>query len=189
MTKNKKVTRRLESTKKYMDAQIEKHSKLLVLRVDLSYKKPYSDEISLEDMSMHHRLMLNNARSKPSVYKNMTGYVCKKEYTKDKGPHMHMMVMYNGQKVQSATYIADQIGDHWNQITQGKGSYHNCHRNSYEDEGIGMLERSDTKKRKILYENVIPYLCKEEQSLEPMKKNKKDRAFVRGAISRKKKGE
>lgn len=35
-------------------------------------------------------------------------------------------------------------------ITEGIGSSHNCNRNKYKFNGIGMLDHRDSKKRKIL---------------------------------------
>ncbi len=50
-----------------------------------------------------------------------------------------------------------------------------------------MLDHRDSEKRKILDEKVISYLCKDEQHIEAVKENKKDRAFTRG-IAPKNKG-
>jgi len=49
-----------------------------------------------------------------------------------------------------------------------------------------MLHYGNSEKRKILDKDVISYLCKDEQSIEPIKTNKKDRAFTRGTISKSK---
>ena len=47
-----------------------------------------------------------------------------------------------------------------------------------------MLHHSDSDKRKILDEDVIEYLCKDEQDIKPIKTNKRDRAFTRGTIAK-----
>jgi hypothetical protein len=176
----KKDERRLDSTKQYIDALSEQHSRLNIVRVDLGYTKPHSENITLEDANKDLNRMFNNMRSKPSVFKDKVGYVCKKEYTEDKGLHIHAIFIYDGQKVQKDAFKGDEIGKYWQQITQDKGSFHNCNRNKYEKNGIGMLDHRDSEKRKILDENVLPYLCKEDQSIDTLKENKKDRAFTRG---------
>lgn len=186
MSNTKTVNKRVKSTKGYVDALSKEYSKLNNIRVDLSYKKPYSDAMTLEDANKDLERMFTNMRSKPSVFKDKVGYICKKEYTEDKGVHIHALFFYDGQKVQKDTYKADQIGEYWEQLTQGRGSYHNCHRNTYERVGIGMLDHRDSEKRKILDEDVIKYLCKEEQDIAPVKSNKKDRAFTRGVIPKSK---
>ena len=174
--------KRLHSTKEYIDTLQEKHSKLNIIRVDLSYKKPHSEHITLEDANNDLNRMFNNMRSKPSVFKDKVGYVCKKEYTEDKGVHIHALFFYDGQKVLKDAHKADQIGKYWEQLTDNKGSFHNCNRDNYKYNGIGMLEYRDSDKRKILDERVISYLCKDEQDIELIKQNKKDRAFTRGAM-------
>lgn len=190
MGNSKKSNKRLASTTEYIDALSKEHSKLNIVRVDLGYKKPHSDAITLEEANQDLERMFNNMRSKPSIFKDKVGYVCKREYTEDKGVHFHAMIIYDGQKVQKDVFKADQIGKYWEELTEHKGSYHNCNRNTYERNGIGMLDHRDSNKRKILDADVISYFCKDDQDIEPVKENKKDRAFTRGTIKKdqKKKG-
>jgi len=179
--------KQLESAKGYIDALQERSSKLNIVRVDLAYKKPYSDDISLEAVNKDIGHMLNNRRTKPSIFEHNVGYILKKEYTEDKGAHIHALFMFDGQKVQKDAYKADQVGKYWQEtITKGQGSYFNCNREKYEKTGIGMLDHKDSEKRKILDEEVISYLCKNEQDIAPIKSNKRERAFVRGALPKKK---
>lgn len=187
MSNTRNVNKRIESTKKYIDDLQKEYSKLNIVRVDLSYKKPHSDDITLEEANNHLTRMLNNRRSKPTIFKDQIGHVTKREFTKDRGVHFHALFIYDGQKVQKDTYKADQIGQYWeNEITQGYGSYHNCHRNDYDRKGIGILDHSESDKRKILDEDVIAYLCKDDQDISPIKESKKDRAFTRGLITKSK---
>lgn len=186
MPSKKNINKRVESTKKYIDALSENYSKLNGIRVDLAYKKPYSESITLEDANNDIERMFNNMRSKPSIFKDKVGYVFKREYTEERGVHFHALFFYDGQKVQKDAHKAEQIGKYWEQITEDKGSFHNCHRNKYERNGIGMLDHRDSDKRKILDENVISYLCKDEQGVEPVKEKEKVRAFTRGTIPKKK---
>lgn len=180
---NININKRLNSTKRYIDELSKKYSKINIVRVDLSYKKPHSDNVTLYGANKDLEHMLNNRRSKPTIFRNQIGYICKREYTKDKGIHLHTIFLYDGQKVLKDTFKADQIGKYWNeQITKGKGSYYNCNRNDYEENGIGMLEHNDSEKRKILDEKVVSYLCKGEQDIKPLKENQNDRAFTRGIV-------
>lgn len=185
------VNKREESTKEYIDALQDKYAKLNVVRVDLAYQKPYSDDITLDDANKHFNRMLNNRRSN-NIFDDNIGYVCKKEYTEDKGVHFHTVFFYNGNKIKNDVLKAKQIGEYWNDtITDEKGSYHNCNLNADEIYGeknaVGMLHHSDTDRREKL-DKAISYLCKEdeEQNLNPVKSNSKDRAFVRGIMPKKK---
>ena len=186
MLNSKNSNKRFDSTKKYIDKLQENNSKLNVVRVDLAYKKPYSDDVTLEEANKDLERMFNNRRSKPTIFENQIGYVCKKEYTKNKGIHFHAYFFYDGQKVQKSAFKADQIGKYWSKyITNEKGSYHNCHRNKYKNNGIGMLEHMDEEKRTNL-DSAILYLCKDEQDVSSIKTNKKNRAFTRGTLPKSK---
>ena len=181
-----KVNKREESTKVYIDSLSANYSKLNIVRVDLAYKKDANNKasVTLDEANKDFNRMMNNRRSKPSIFSNQVGYICKKEYTKDKGVHFHTLFIFDGQKVQKDKFKADQIGKYWNEsITKNKGSYHNCNKTIYKENGIGMLNHTDSEKRKILDTKVISYLCKDDhQDIEPIKTNKNDRAFIRGTL-------
>jgi hypothetical protein len=190
MNNQKIMDKRIASTKQYIDVLSENYSKLNMIRVDLSYKKPHSDTMTLDDANSDFNRMMNNRRSKPSIFKELVGHMCKKEYTENKGVHFHAFFFYDGQKVLKDILKADQIGEYWiNEITKGKGSYHNCNRNrnKYLFPAVGILDHKDSKKRENL-DIAVSYLCKDDyQDIEPIKSNEKDRAFVRGTIPKSKK--
>lgn len=177
--------KRIASIKEYIDALQENYSKLCIVRLDMGYKKPYSEEMSFEEVNKDINRILNNRRNNQSIYEHNVGYILKKEYTEDKGFHIHAIFIFDGQKVQKDVHKADQIGKYWEeQITKGKGTYYNCNKNSYPEHGIGMINYSDKEKRKNL-DKVISYLCKDEQHInEDLYKN--FRSIVRGIKPKKK---
>lgn len=184
---NKKTNRRLESTKKYIDDLSKKYSKLNIVRVDLGYTKEDSKSITFEDASKDLNKMLNNTRSKPTVFGEMVGYITKKELGEEKGVHIHVAIIYNGNIVREDITKAQQIGEYWkNNITKGKGVFHNCSKNEYKNKAVGVIDYKDEEKRKIFDEKVLTYLCKDEQSIDSLKTNIKDRAFTRGIAPKKK---
>ena len=184
---NKKTNRRLESTKKYIDDLSKKYSKLNIVRVDLGYTKEDSKSITFEDASKDLNKMLNNTRSKPTVFGEMVGYITKKELGEEKGVHIHVAIIYNGNIVREDITKAQQIGEYWkNNITKGKGVFHNCSKNEYKNKAVGVIDYKDKEKRKIFDEKVLTYLCKDEQSIDSLKTNIKDRAFTRGIAPKKK---
>ena len=190
MKNNTKVNKRLKSTQKYLDAIADNHSKINVVRIDLAYRKDDNGnvDVSFDDAIRDFNHMMNNRRGKPSIFKDMVGHIVKKEYTKNKGVHFHAAFIFNGQKVQNDSFKGEQLGEYWKQITEGKGTHHNCNKDkkNYKELGIGMIEHNNTKKREILQKNVLSYLCKDEQDIEPIKTNTKDKAFIRGILPKKK---
>ena len=131
--------------------------------------------------------MFNNMRSKPTLFDSKIGFLIKREEGETKGPHAHIIFLYNGQETQKGGYLVDEIGKYWNNdITQGRGSYHNCNRNSYKKNGTGIIDHKDTEKRKILLENVTSYLCKDEQNIQSSSDDKINRLFTRGTLPKEK---
>ncbi len=180
-----KSKRRQNSNEAYIDALQEKHSKINVIRVDMAYKKPFTENITLDEVTKDLNRLLNNRRSKPSIFEHNIGYIVKKEYTEDKGIHLHAFFMFDGQKVLKDAFKADEIGNYWNEnITNGKGTYYNCNKNSYPEHGIGMIDHTDVEKRKYL-DKSMTYVSKDEQHINSLS-NKKERSFVRGTIPKSK---
>lgn len=185
MKRTKTSNKREVSTKEYIDALQDKHSKLCVVRVDMGYKKPYSNELTLEEVNRDIKRNLDNRRNNQSIFEHNVGYIIKKEYTKDKGVHLHALFMFDGQKVQKDVHKADQIGKYWSdKITKGKGTYHNCNKSKYPEHGIGMLNHSDKEKRMNL-DKAISYLCKDEQHIDT-KADNNSKSLVRGTMPKKK---
>ncbi|MDD2357788.1 MAG: inovirus-type Gp2 protein [Thiovulaceae bacterium] len=182
-----KRNKRLQSAKSYIDALSEQYSKLNIIRVEFGYTQATSKTMTLEKANEDFEHMLNNRRTKPTIFKDQVGYVCKREHGDERGIHFHAIFIYDGQKVQNDVIKGKQIGEYWKHLTNNQGTYHNCNLSDYRHKGIGMLDHRDVEKRQILDEKVINYLCKEEQDIEPIKKNNKDRAFTRGTISKTKK--
>lgn len=178
--KNEK--RRQVSNERYVDALQERYSKLCVIRNDFGYKKAENNKVNvtLQDVKKDINTLLNNSRNN-SAYDNMVGYIFKIEDGVDKGVHVHTFFFFDGNQVKNDKFKGDQIGENWEKITKGKGSYHNCNRNNYKDNAIGMLDYRDTEKRKNL-DVSMEYLVKEEQSVDFLKENKNDRTIRRGTI-------
>lgn len=178
ISKNK---RRQTSNEKYVDALQDKYSKLCVVRVDFGYRKDETNNLTLKKANDDINRLLNNRRNN-SIFDDNVGYLLKTEYGDNKDIHFHSFFFYDGQKVQKDLNKGEQIGEYWqDNITSGKGTYHNCNRNNYKDNAVGMLAYRDTEKRKNL-DVAMEYLVKEEQSVDFLKENKNDRTIRRGTI-------
>ena len=184
----KKSKRRQDSNEKYVDALQEKYSKLCVVRLDLGYKKDETNkvDITLEKANKDINRLLNNRRNN-STFDNNVGYVLKTEYGENRDIHFHSYFFYDGQKVQKDMIKGEDIGKYWSEnITNKQGTYYNCNRNDYKNNhAIGILDYRDTEKRRKL-DIAMEYLVKDEQSIEALKENKKDRAIRRGTMPKSK---
>lgn len=189
MSESRNSRRMVESTATYIDDLFDIYSKMDFIRLDLSYTKEHARKASLEEINQDLTHLLNNRRTKPSIFENMVGYIAKKEYTEEKGPHIHSLFIFDGQKVSKDAFKGNQIGEYWkNEITDGKGIYHNCNREKgrYAKCALGVIDHTDEIKRTVLKEKAIAYLCKDEQSVAQIKQSGNERSFTRGIVPRNK---
>lgn len=145
--RRKAISKNKQSLLRYIESLFEYRSRLLVLRIDFSYKKDVGgffttsegERISftngiknkalLEKWSIEVReqrnQLLKNLKKK---YKNdLVGYVWKLEYGADKAFHYHMIFFLDESNHRQDIKIAESIGEMWKQqITQEKGIYWNC---------------------------------------------------------------
>lgn len=144
----------------YVDALFERYSRLLVLRVDLSYWKESAKTAQAVAKQDRERLF-GNARSN-KLFDDMVGYIWKLEHGPEKGFHYHMMFFFDGSKVREDVTLARRVGEYWSDVvTKGRGLYFNCNANKfgYKTRGVGMIDHTDAQLRKGLREAVI-YLTK-----------------------------
>jgi hypothetical protein len=178
----KPLNRNDKSAAEYLDTLFKQYSKLNVLRVDLAYKKEIANNLTLEEAKNDMRHLLNNRRSKPSIFSNCVGHIFKIETTEEKGPHIHTAFIFDGSKVEKDVYLASKLGKYWvDKITDKRGIFHNCNaeKAKYEKCGIGKISHNDEQMRSNLVNEVIPYLTKGEQSIKSLKTGR-EKSFSRG---------
>ncbi len=172
------------SAVEYIDALFEHCcSKLLVLRIDLGYRHDVARHITAEQAKEDLEHILTNRRGNHTLFEHWAGYIRKLEWGPEKGLHFHLIVFYKGSKRSQDIYLAKALGEYWEKITDNRGIYWNCNANKddYWKLGIGMIEKHDEEKRKILTEDVVKYLVKSEQTLKA-KKLGEGKCFVRGIM-------
>lgn len=164
----KKISNNKNSLLKYINALFNAHSRLLVIRLDLSYKKkptPYLKKHEfceqLEKVKEHRHKLVQHLKRK-QLKDAFVGYAWKLEYGLEKSFHYHMIFFLDGSKYRKDVEIAKSIGEYWvEQVTEGNGLYWNCNANqdSYRANGIGTVNYYDKDKRKNL-EQASLYLVK-----------------------------
>ena len=143
-----------KSANQLQNMLFERHSKLLVVRIDLRYDMPIRngeasygqfEPISIDETIRHRKAFFRQIYSHP-MCRHLLGWCWKLEYGYIRGYHYHVIFFFNGAKVQSDQLFAKALGEFWKkEITESKGSYHNCNvdKNSYKHCGIGMIHRND----------------------------------------------
>ncbi len=144
-----------KSVRDYLDALFAVYAKLLVVRVDLSYKSrehqddPRAAQEAMAQAIQDRALFIQRLKHHP-IAEHLVGYIWKLEYGLYRGPHLHLMLIFNGQKARMDGVYARTAGELWVQVTQGRGEFYNCNaqKGRYGQAlGIGMVTYDDAHKR------------------------------------------
>jgi len=180
--KTRSYSRSAEARKRYFeycnysDALFDDCSRQVIVRVDLYYKKEYSNSVTLQQAQKDLAKLYENERKNSTIFGHKIGFIQKIEYgDKGKGIHIHMIYFFDGSKRKNSShvYLAQMIGEYWEfVITKGRGNYWNINGKAREYEkkgviGIGVVNADDTVRRGILKNRVIQYLCKTDQYIKP----------------------
>lgn len=157
----------LKSCLDYVAHLFERHSKLLVIRVDL-YVRPEHIEWSASPeaekcMSRFMRALRDGRIIKPEV----KGWVLRREAGVYRGIHHHLMVFLDGQKHSHGHTYSEQVGQAWvDKFSDGKGSYWNCWilRKEYMHNALGVVCLSDRDMLKGIWV-ALSYLTKADSTL------------------------
>lgn len=164
--------RNLNELTKLINRLFERYSRLLVVRIDLRYKKEVALTVPLEIAQMHRAQLLADRRISPEVFDGMLGYAWGLEYGEQEGGfHYHFLAIYNGAERRDDVGIGMAIRDLWDKITGGHGQ---CYISNFDKDrlakqgclGIGMIHRNDVQLRINLNENVAAYITKKCSALD-----------------------
>lgn len=136
----------------YMRQMLNHYSRLLIVRVDLGYSKDTIHLVSIETFYKHLKKIRELIGKKESCFEELEGNVIALEQGHDRGYHVHLLLMFDGSKRCKDTHIGQLVGEKWQNITSGLGSYYNCnnlqHKKKQKDLGrlgIGMIHRRNPK--------------------------------------------
>ena len=184
------INKNRKSLTSWTNETFKKYAKVLVVRVDLSYKRslqmPWgSQNIDAKEVKRHMAALLKDLKSK--LFKgSFITYVWKLEYGLVKGYHYHAFFFFDGSKVMKDIQLAEIIGKHWERVvTEQSGGYFNCNKikNVYPDPGIGMIDHRETSKRTNLTNKALDYLLKVDYYVRPIAGDGL-RSFGKGGIPR-----
>ncbi len=168
----------------------QKHSRLLVVRVDLYYSKDAQAKLGIDSVYQHLDQMIQQKYTNHPLFEHLAGYIWRVEQGETRGYHLHMVYYFLGSKHQNDWYMAKQIGDLWLTITNGLGTYHSCNTPEEKEKyaklgllGVGMIHR-DKPEQVTNAINAVAYLArvsKDDQYLRMKPLNRRE--FGRGLLS------
>jgi hypothetical protein len=171
--------RNQQNLEEYFTGLVERHRKLLVVRVDLHYSS--DKHPCMKQFNQDIEKLISRVQNKDTIFKDQVGYAYRLEQGgKSRGYHCHLLIIYNGSLRSRDSYLGQEIGSLWKeQITSGDGEFYNCnqskHKHRYKQEGrlgIGMIPRDDQCKVNNA-QNTISYFARPE----------KDDQYLRGKFS------
>ena len=172
---NRRNQRNLEE---YFAALVERHRKLLLVRVDLHYSS--ENNPSMQQFSEDVEKLISRIQNKDTIFKDQVGYAYRLEQGgESRGYHCHLLIIYNGSLHCNDGYLGMKIGALWQEkIASKDDEFYNCNQSKYKRGykekgtlGIGMIHRADQREVENAHA-VISYLARPE----------KDDQYLRGKL-------
>lgn len=158
-----------------------KHSRILVVRVDLAYPLKSQDQVGIFEFSNDMDVLRTRLRDQDRVFKGLIVYAWALEQGEDKGYHCHLLLVYKGSERRNAYSVANRVGKIWSEITKDQGCHFNCHTADYLKQfsdrkrlGIGMIHRKNPDEVNNML-NTVKYLVRPEKESQHLRVKTKKR--------------
>lgn len=130
---------------------ISNYSRLLFVRVDLKYIPDLSHHITIRDFDFHMKKLRDAIHNGDTCFTHLLGYAWSLEQGEENGGfHCHMLLIFDGSKHYKDSYLADQVGQKWRELTEGIGYCFIVNNKEYKGAlaaggrlGIGMIHRNN----------------------------------------------
>lgn len=130
---------------------ISDHSRLLFVRVDLKYIQEISNHVTIRDFNFHMKKLRDAIHNGDTCFTHLLHYALSLEHGgKNGGFHCHLLLIFDGEKHYKDKYLADQVGQKWQAITEGVGYCFILNTKEYKEGlarrgklGIGMIHRNN----------------------------------------------
>ncbi|WP_440826132.1 YagK/YfjJ domain-containing protein [Psychrobacter cryohalolentis] len=160
---------------------ISDHSRLLFVRVDLKYIPEISHHITIRDFDFHMRKLRDAIHNGDTCFKHLLSHAWSLEQGEDNGGfHCHLLLIFDGAEHYKDSYLADQVGQKWQDITEGVGYCFILNTREYKEGlarrgilGIGMIHRDNLQE----VENAV------NAALYLTRPDKRDRSYQRLKVS------
>lgn len=160
----------------YIMSVLMRHSRPLVLRIDLYYSGEGRETAFSEESRVAFERFLRTLR-REKIVPEVLGCLFSREVGAQRGAHFHLMVIMDGHKFRDADGYTRMIGECWIKSYAGRdrGTYFNCYtrRNEYEYNGLGLVHASDWKKL-MGVRLALEYMTKPNYLIKPKKDGRKN---------------
>lgn len=157
----------------FINRLFEHRSRILVVRIDLSYLKEYSQSVSLEMAQEHREQLLDYRWRDHHLFDRLLGYAwslehgsCNYDGMGGTGFHHHFIFFYDGSFRQEDISIGVGLANLWKDVITNHIGH--CYISNFDKKkleqmgclGIGMIHRNDSALRNNLLKHVAGYLVK-----------------------------
>ena len=149
-----------EGLEEYVREVLDSSCRTLVVRVDLGYRTASQGGITVDRFYGDITEFQRHRSTDDDLSSYCTGWAICLEQGRDRGFHAHVCVFYHGSQRHKDGFIATLIGEMWEGVTQGEGTYYNVniHSDRYRKAGrlgVGMIERDDAR----ACDNCVSTIC------------------------------
>ena len=157
------------------------YPRLLFVRVDLKYIQELSHHITIRDFDFHMKKLRDAIHNGDTCFTHLLSHAWSLEQGEDNGGfHCHLLLIFDGSKHYKDSYLADQVGQKWQAITEGVGYCFILNTKEYKEGlarygklGIGMIHRNNMQE----VENAV------EAALYLTRPDKRDGSYQRLKVS------
>ncbi len=160
--------RQEEEVRALVQKVTDRYSKTLVLRLNLYYREPARQRLTIEQVFEDMNRLARARRTNP-IFQHLVASITRVEQGEDRGFHLHTAFFFNGSEVFRQFIMAERIGELWCEITQGRGYWHDsalewlkrggdgsCGKKGKRSKrGTGMFSRRDAEGRHAVAELMI----------------------------------
>lgn len=145
----------------HLDTLFEHHSKILMLRVDLAYRKDSKAFITQDEKEMAWQMILLTEQL--TIHTDIIGFAWVMECSELHGIHIHAAFYLDGQRHRKIWNTWEAIKSLWMGITVGEGYAHRCEpKIHYRVRGEWVIRHDDNKGRGGM-QYILSYLSKVDQ--------------------------
>ena len=178
----------------YMSYLLNKHPRALIVRVDIKIKTEFAHLVNIKTFYDFMDDFNDKVGRKRGCFEHLRGHAWAIEQGVETGGlHCHLLLIYNGDKLQNDWFLGDAVGKCWVEITDDIGTYYNCntkqHKAPYKRKGTLGIGRIH-KKNPVEVDNAMhagEYLVRPEKYEQRLKVWLPDmRSFGHGNLPKKK---
>lgn len=165
--RKKRSTRNIDSVTKYLcDILDYSNSRCEVIRMNMGYDLLISRTVTPEQAKEDFKKFLNNRRGKPTLFKNLVGYIWRMEYGVTTGIFFHVVWIFKNDKGQMKLQnLANDIGEYWIGFLKARaGTFQDCANgiSGTNKIGVGEICRNNNKQIRTL-QFIATYLAQKDE--------------------------